>query len=124
MAAVPKSGEFQEGKLWFQRKGSIVTVGLTSLATEEVGQVQSVDLPDEEEDFEKGDVVATVDGTNGKLEVTAPASGFIKEVNAALAEEPDTVSEDPLEEGWLVKIEIQDPSDLQEYAAEEDEEEG
>ncbi|MCM2279571.1 MAG: glycine cleavage system protein H [Oligoflexia bacterium] len=121
-AGAPKNGEYQEGKLWFQRKGSTVTIGLTSLATEEVGQVQSLELPDEEEDFEKGDAVVTVDGSNGKLEVTTPASGFVKEVNAALVEEPDIVSEDPLEEGWLVKLEIQDSSDLEEYAAESSEE--
>lgn len=112
----PKNGEFMDGKLWFHRKGSAVTVGVTSLAIEEVGAVESVDLPSEGDDFEKGDVIATVDGTNGKLEVTAPASGFVQEVNEAVSSEPDVVSDDPLEEGWLIKLEVQDTSDLKEFA--------
>lgn len=113
--AAPKNGEFCEGKLWFQRKGTTVTVGMTSLAIEEVGDVETVEFPNEGDDFEKGDVVVTVDGSGGKFEVITPASGIIQEVNEAAKEAPDVVSEDPLEEGWLVKLEIQDPSDLKEF---------
>jgi glycine cleavage system H protein len=116
----PKNGEYQEGKLWFHRKGSMITVGLTSLATEEIGQVESVEFPDEGSDFVKGDVVVTIDGTTGKFEVTTPASGIINEINEQAQKEPEMISEDPLEEGWLFKLEIQDISDLQEFAAEED----
>lgn len=112
----PKNGEYLEGKLWFHRKGTTVTLGLTNAAIEEIGQVESLELPDEGDDFDKGDVVVTVDGTQGKLEVIAPAAGIIHEINEAAQEEPDMVSEDPLEEGWLIKLEIQDTSDLKEYA--------
>jgi glycine cleavage system H protein len=111
----PKNGEFLEGKLWFHRKGSMVTVGMTSVAVEEVGSVESIEFPDEGDDFDKGDVVATIDGSNGKLEVITPAAGIVQEINEAAKEEPDMVSEDPLEEGWLIKLEIQDTSDLKEY---------
>lgn len=113
----PKSGEFNDGKLWFYRKGTSVTLGMTSLAIEEIGAVQAIEFPDAGEDFEKGEIVVTVDGTNGKLEVTAPATGVVEEINEAAKEEPDMVSEDPLEEGWLIKLEIQDTSDLREYRA-------
>ena len=113
----PKNGEFLEGKLWFQRKGSILTVGMTSMAVEEVGSVEAIEFPDQGDDFDKGDVMVTVDGSNGKLEVITPAAGIVQEINEAAQDEPDMVSEDPLEEGWLVKIEIQDSSDLKEYGA-------
>jgi glycine cleavage system H protein len=118
--AAPRSGEFLDGKLWFSRKGNIVTVGLTNLAVEEVGDVQSIEFPDEGADFVKGETVVTVDGTSGKLEVIAPATGVIQEINAAAKEEPDMVSEDPLEEGWLVKLEIEDTSDLKEFREDEE----
>jgi glycine cleavage system H protein len=111
----PKVGEYFEGKLWFHRKGSILTIGLTNVAVEEVGSVEVVEFPDEGDDFDKGDVVVTVDGSNGKLEVTTPAAGLIHAVNEAAKDEPDMVSEDPLEEGWLIKLEIQDTSDLKEF---------
>jgi glycine cleavage system H protein len=113
----PKVGEYLEGKLWFHRKGSTVTIGLTNVAVEEVGSVESVEFPDEGDDFDKGDVVVTVDGSQGKLEVTTPAAGLVTEINEAAKEEPDMVSEDPLEEGWLIKLEIQDTTDLKEYGS-------
>ena len=117
--AAPKNGEFLEGKLWFQRKGSVVTLGLTSSAIEELGAVEGLEFPNEGDDFDKGDVVVTVEGSQGKIEVITPAAGLIQEVNEAAQDEPDRVTEDPLEEGWLVKLEIQDTSDLKEYAAQE-----
>jgi glycine cleavage system H protein len=116
----PKNGEFLEGKLWFSRKGSVVTLGLTNIAVDEVGNVEALEFPDEGDDFDKGDVVVTVDGSNGKLEVITPAAGIIQEINEAAQGEPDMVSEDPLEEGWLVKLEIQDSTDLKEYAVQEE----
>lgn len=111
----PKEGEFGEGKLWFHRKGSTVTVGLTSLAIEEIGSVDSIEFPGEGDDFVKGDVIATVDGDSGKVEIVTPATGIVQEINDAAKESPEMVSEDPLEEGWLVKLEIEDTSDLKEF---------
>jgi glycine cleavage system H protein len=89
---------------------------LTNLAIEEIGEVQGMELPDEGDDFQKGDVVVTVEGSNGRVEVIAPASGVIQEINEAAKEEPDMVSDDPLEEGWLIKLEIEDTSELKEFA--------
>jgi glycine cleavage system H protein len=116
----PKNGEFLEGKLWFHRKGSVLTVGMTSMAVEELGSVEAIEFPDEGDDFDKDDVVVTVDGSNGKLEVITPAAGIVLEINEAAKIEPDMVSEDPLEEGWLIKIEIQDSSDLKEFSSHDD----
>ena len=97
---------------------SAITVGITSRGVEEIGQIQSISLPDEGEDFSKGEVICTVDGTNGSLEVVLPATGTIDTRNESAAEEPDVVSDDPMEEGWLVKIEIEDPAELLEYQEE------
>ncbi len=112
----PKSGEYNEGKLWFHRKGTTVTLGLTSSAAEEIGEVEGVEFPDDGADFEKGEVIITVEGSNGTIEVPTPASGIVQEINESLKSEPHIVSEDPFEEGWLIKIEIQDSSDLKEYS--------
>jgi glycine cleavage system H protein len=114
----PKNGEFFEGKLWFHRKGSVVTLGVTNLAIEQIGEVASVEFPDEGTDFQKGEILLTVDGSLGKLEVTTPASGIVQEINEAAKDEPDMVSEDPLEEGWLVKLEIEDTTELKELISE------
>jgi glycine cleavage system H protein len=94
-----------------------VTVGLTNSAIEELGEIEGVELPSEGDDFDKGDVVVTVEGTKGAFEVTTPAAGVINEINESAKGEPTMISEDPLEEGWLVKLEIQDTSDLKEFVS-------
>lgn len=122
--AAPKNGEYLEGKLWFARRGSLLTIGLTSAAIDQVGDVEGVEFPDEGDDFDKGDVALTIEGTKGSFEVTVPAAGTVNELNEVVSASPEVISEDPLEEGWLLKMEIQDPSDLTEFSedASDDEE--
>jgi glycine cleavage system H protein len=108
MDVIPRSGEFSNGKLWFERKGSTLTIGLTSAAVEELGEIESVDLLDEGESLEKGEVAATVEGSLGTIELLMPVSGTISEINLAAQKEPYAVSEDPREGGWLVRFEAQD----------------
>lgn len=110
-----KSGEFGDGKLWYQRKGKMIVLGLTSTAVDEMGTVEGIEFPDAGVNFSQGDVVLTVDGTHGMMEVVTPASGNIIEINHALRDELDIITEDPTEEGWLVKIEIDDASEIQDY---------
>lgn len=112
----PKGGEFSEGKLWFRRQGSVLTIGMTSQAVELLGDVQTVGLPEEGEECQKGDILTTIEGSGGSLEVVSPISGSIHEVNAVVEEDPEIVAEDPLEEGWLLKIEMEDQSELQDLA--------
>lgn len=107
--------EYSEGKLWFERQGTFLTLGLTSSAIDDLGSVESVNLPDEGEDFTKGEVVATIEGSKGSLEMITPASGVVEAVNSVLQEEPDRVAEDPLEEGWLIKVKIEDSSELPDF---------
>lgn len=115
-SGVPKMGEFQDGKLWFSRKGATVTLGITSSALEDIGDIDDIEFPSQGEDYEKGDVILTVEGTTGSLELICPATGIIEEINDAAKDSFDVVAEDPLEEGWLIKIEVQDPTDLKEFA--------
>jgi glycine cleavage system H protein len=86
---------------------------MTSQAIEGLGALQAIDLPDEGEEFEQGDVLTTLEGSDGSLEVLAPVTGVVHEINEAVQEEPEIAADDPLEEGWLIKIEIEDASGLQ-----------
>lgn len=109
---VPKAGEFQEGKVWFARRGSLIQFGVTSSVIDELGEVESVEFSDEGETVAKGDHLVTVEGTRGKFEFLAPTDGNIEAINETAKEEPGIVSEDPLEEGWLVKVQVDDLSDF------------
>ena len=119
-SAVASVTEFLSGKLWYTREGGEVTVGLTSSTIEEIGAVQSVDYPETAGSVEEGDVIAIIEGDRDSFEVTAPIDGHILEVNSGAEDEPNVISEDPLEEGWVIKLE---PLDAEEEEAEEEEDE-
>ena len=107
--------EFNDGKLWFQKKSGVVTVGITLSALDEIGEAEEIELPNEGDDFDKDDVICEISGSDGSVKVYAPAAGFVTEVNAPIAEDIEILNEDPIDEGWLVKLEIQDDTDLKEY---------
>lgn len=108
-----RHGEFLNGKLWFESEDGLVTVGLTSCAIDELGELEDISLPDEGEDFSKGEVIAIVEGSKGNLEILMPLAGVVESVNGCAAKEPDRVAEDPLEEGWLIKIKLENPNEFQ-----------
>lgn len=107
--------EYSDGKLWFHKKSNTITIGVTLNALDEIGEVEDVSLPSDGDDFDKDDVVCELDGSDGSLKVYSPAAGFVTEVNAPVADDVQIINEDPIDEGWLVKLEIQDDSDLKEY---------
>ena len=107
--------EYNDGKLWFQKKSNVLTIGITLDALEEIGDVEGINLPSDGDDFDKDDVICEIDGSDDNIKVYTPAAGFVVEVNEALAEDTQILGEDPIDEGWLVKLEIQDESDLKEH---------
>jgi glycine cleavage system H protein len=117
---IPKAGEFAEGKLWFTRRGSEVTVGLTQSAIEELGELDSISLPSEGDEADTLDAIGNVDGTISSLELVAPARGSVIETNGVVETDPTIAQDDPAEEGWLFKMAIEDPAELKEYAVTEE----
>jgi len=107
--------EYEDGNLWFTKKGNLLTIGISLASVDEIGEAESVNLPSVGDDFDKEDVLCEVTGVDGTIKVFTPAAGFISEVNELLAEDIEVLNEDPIDEGWLVKIEMQDETDLKEY---------
>jgi glycine cleavage system H protein len=99
--------EYDDGRIWFKRKGGVVTVGLTEKALDEIGGVQAVALPAEGDDLYQDDVVCEIEGERQNFELISPVDGGVLEVNDALSEEPSLLREDPLDEGWILKIRVQ-----------------
>lgn len=100
--------ELLGGKIWSERSGKLVTVGVTDRAIHLLGDLDSVELPLEGESFDKGEVMLTLEGSSGSLEVIAPIAGIVHEINAVAQKQPEVIVEDPLEEGWLVRLEYED----------------
>ncbi len=107
---------------WIQADGKRARVGLSDFAQSELGEIAYVELSAAGRRVARGDVVGTVDSLTSSSEIYAPVTGVVVEVNAALAaqEAASLVNRDPLGEGWLVVIEMDDPGELRGLLVEEE----
>ena len=90
----------------------VVTIGITDHAQSELGDVVYVDLPSEGDTFAAGDSIAVVESVQAASDVYSPVSGEVVEVNETLDAEPGTVNTDANGAGWLCKVRLSDPSEL------------
>lgn len=97
---------------WVKVDGKIATVGVTDYAQEQLGDIVYVELPDDNELVSKGDAFGVVESVKSVSDVNAPVSGKVVEKNDPLKDNPETINEDAYNEGWIAKIEMSDPSDL------------
>ncbi|MGB8993298.1 MAG: glycine cleavage system protein GcvH [Desulfobaccales bacterium] len=99
------------------------TIGLTDYLQEKLGEIYSVRLPEEGEEFVKDEPFSMIEAKNGRRELKAPISGEVIEVNYEAAEVPEIINEDPLAEGWIVKVEMTSGQEFDELFTEEEYEE-
>ncbi len=97
---------------WARRKGKNVMVGITEYAQDQLGDVVYLELPDVGDEVKKGDSFGVVESTKAVSELFSPVTGKVVEVNDPLSDAPETINEDPYEEGWMVVIEPSDASEL------------
>lgn len=106
------SVKFTEEHEWITVVGGVATVGITTHAAEQLGDVVFVDLPAIGKKVEKGKEAAVVESVKAASEVYAPIDGEIVEVNKSIADEPSLVNSDPEGGAWFMKIKIANPAQL------------
>ena len=99
---------------WLKMDGLIATVGITSHAAEQLGDLVFVELPTEKKLVSSGEEIVVIESVKAASDIQAPADGTIVEINKNIVEDPNLVNSDPLGEGWFFKMEIKDPSVLDE----------
>lgn len=109
---VPNELKYTEDHEWIKVEGNTGTIGVTDYAQGELGDVVFVDIPEDLEELTKGDSFGTIEAVKTVSDLFAPCDGKVVEVNTALADDPQKVNSDPYGEGWLVKIELSDSSQL------------
>lgn len=92
---------------------NVVVVGITDFAQKELGDVVFVELPEVGQSFQANDEIGTIESVKAVAEVYTPVSGEIVEVNESLIDEPAVLNDDPFNEGWLVKIRMDDPEEAE-----------
>jgi glycine cleavage system H protein len=116
-------------QMWLNIDDDIVTVGLLEDAAEDLTDEINLNLPEEDDVVLRGKVCGYIETDNGNINLYSPVSGTVVELNEAVLGNPDLIVEDPTDEGWLFRVEAEDPSQLEKYtknksyASDEDEDE-
>ena len=97
---------------WARIDGGEATLGITWYAQDSLGELVHYEPPDEGAQIEKDSSYGEVESVKAVSDVIAPLSGEVVEVNAKVVETPETVNADPYGEGWLVRIRLRDPSEV------------
>lgn len=112
--------KFTPSHEWITLKGNIGTVGITAHAVGELGEIVYVELPTLGHKIKAGEEIAVLESTKAAADIYSPVSGKIIEVNANLASELDKLHSSPEKEGWLFKIELQNPKEYDSLLAKDD----
>jgi len=112
--ATPKDNRYAKSHEWINVEGDIGTIGITHYAQDELGDVVFVDLPAVGTTLEAGDELGSIESVKAVSELFSPVSGEIVEVNEDLADRPELVNTDAWGDGWMVKIKLTDPSEVDE----------
>jgi len=111
-ASYPEELRYHAEHDWARVDGDHATFGITWYAQDALGEVVFFDPPEIGSSVSKDDAYAEVESVKAVSDVFAPLSGQIVEVNEALSENPEMVNADPYGEGWMVKVRLSDPSEL------------
>jgi glycine cleavage system H protein len=110
---LPKELRYSEEHEWVKEEGdNKVRVGITDFAQSELGDIVFVELPEVGTEVTAGEPFGSVESVKTVSELYAPVSGKVLEVNGELEDAPEKVNESPYGEGWMIVVEMSDPSDL------------
>uniref|UniRef100_A0A7C3ZCH4 Glycine cleavage system protein GcvH n=1 Tax=Desulfobacca acetoxidans TaxID=60893 RepID=A0A7C3ZCH4_9BACT len=112
---------FSRDHLWIRLDDDLqATSGITDYLQEKLGEIYSLPLPEEGEEIVKEEPFSTVEAKNGRRELIAPVSGEVIELNYETQEVPEIVNEDPMSEGWLLKVELSSSKEFDDLLTEEE----
>ena len=103
---------YSEEHEWITVDGSTGIVGITDFAQEQLGDIVFAEVTKANEEVTKDEEVAVVESVKAASDIFSPVSGLISEVNVLLEDAPETINSDPLENGWIFKITVTNPDEL------------
>lgn len=112
MANVPENLHYSKDHEWLRVEGEAGTVGITDHAQHSLGDVVYVELPKVGDTFTGHQVFGSVESVKAVSELFIPVGGEVVEVNESLQDDPEKVNNDPYGEAWMIRIRIQNPSEI------------
>ena len=109
---LPDDVRYAEDHEWARLENNRVRVGLDDYAQDQLGDIVFVELPQAGDTFKKGDAFSTVESVKAVVECYMPVGGEITAVNKTLEEAPQQINESPYQDGWLIEVSPDDPSEM------------
>jgi len=109
---VPANLKYSNDHEWVRVEGNVAFVGVTDYAQSQLGDIVFIDVQTEGETLEQGDMFGAIEAVKTVADAYMPVSGKVLEVNAKLESEPQLVNQDPYGEGWIIKIEMTEPAQI------------
>jgi glycine cleavage system H protein len=109
---IPEDLKYSREHEWALVEENVATVGITDFAQEQLGDIVFVELPAVGDKVAKDEPVGVIESVKAVSDIYAPVSGIVVEINDDLPESPEMINDDPYGDGWIVKIEFDDPTDL------------
>ncbi|MBE6324876.1 MAG: glycine cleavage system protein GcvH [Bacteroidales bacterium] len=109
---IPANLKYTKEHEWIRVEGEVAYVGITDYAQSELGEIVFVDVDSVGETIEQGAVFGSVEAVKTVSDLNMPATGEVLEFNEALNDQPELVNNDPYGEGWMVKITVNNPAEL------------
>jgi glycine cleavage system H protein len=111
---IPEDLKFTKDHEWIKIEGNVATIGITDYAQGELGDIVFVEIETVDEDLDKEEVFGTIEAVKTVSDLFMPVAGKVAGKNEGLEETPDLVNKDPYGDGWLIKIEMSDSSQVDE----------
>ena len=117
---IPADLKYTKDHEWIRVDGDVATIGVTDYAQSELGDVVYVEIETEGETLDSEEVFGTVEAVKTVSDLFMPVGGEVSSVNEKLADAPDLVNQDPYGEGWMIKVKMNDTSQLDGLLSAED----
>mgnify|MGYP003953737453 CR=1 FL=1 len=111
--SIPTDLKYTSSHEWVRLDGDVATCGITHHAQDALGDVVFVDLPEVSDDVTKGEGAAEIESVKAVSDIYSPVSGEVIEINEAIEDGPEIVNADPYGEGWLFKVRITAPGEVE-----------
>ncbi|MCB0363294.1 MAG: glycine cleavage system protein GcvH [Bdellovibrionales bacterium] len=109
---IPEENYYTKEHEWAQVDENVVTVGVTEFAQDQLGEIVYVELPEDGAKVTQGEPFGVIESVKAANDLYAPVSGTVIEVNTSLTDGPGTINDDPMNEGWMVRIEMDTEKEL------------
>ena len=109
---IPPELKYTKDHEWVKIDGEIATIGITDFAQQELGDIVYIEIESIGETLDAEEVFGTVEAVKTVSDLFMPLSGEVLEFNADLEDTPESVNDDPYKSGWMIKVKIEDPSQI------------